>query len=379
MLAARGAHEALRTDRAVLAVLGVLPDLPDREAVLGRLALHLAREGATGLPGALAVLVEGTGIRSAVLRRAGDGDDLLAAAGEVVQSLSLRRRSRAPACELPVVAPNGTLLATLTVIGARPAMLAVLRSAALVLSLALADPVPTAEVPAGQVPVGPTATAAALLLADAEAERDDLADALHDGPIQELVAARWAADAAAHSGDVTHVRQAVQTALVALRRTMWQLRPRGAEGLLGALDALSTRLVETGGQPLQLQVAPDADVLSPAAAVVVYRLVQSATSTSDTPDVGPVTVDLRRVTAAGGLEVVVLTVDGGRALRDAGRWRRTAAALGGDLLAGLDRLRLTLPISRSAPPACAPAPSLEAPESTGTGLSGTAPTAKAVL
>lgn len=320
-------------------VLGVVPDLLDPQAVVGRVAVHLGREGANGLSGALAVLVEGTGLRSAVLRRPGEGD-LLAVAGEVVQAVPLRGpRDRPAVVELPVRGPHGPQLATLTVTGAHPSVLPVLRAAGAVLSLVLA----------AQEPPVPTAAA---LLADAEAERTALADALHDGPMQELVAARYAADAALHTGDAAEVREAVQRALVALRRTLWQLRPRGADGLAAALHGLSARLVESGGQSLHLRIGPDVDVLAPAGAVAVYRLVQSVTAV---PDGGPTTVGVRRQGAPGGREIVVLTVDGGAPLRDAARWRRTAAALDGDLLSCPGRLRLALPVpARPAPTPRAP-------------------------
>lgn len=348
-------------------MLGVVRDQADPQAVVGRIAVHLGREGAAGLSGALALLVEATGVRSAVLRRPGAGGELLAVAGDVVQALPLQRP--APALvELSLHDPYGVALASLTVTGSRPSALPVLRTAALVLGLAV-PPEPDGQVdPASPAPAAGVPTAAALLT-DAETDRATLADALHDGPVQELVAARWVADAALHTGDVLAVRDAVQTALVALRRTLSHLRPRGEDGLVDALEVLSGRLVEGGGEPLHLRLDPTADVLPPAAAVAVYRLVQSVA----TDLVGVVTVGLHRQDAPGGQHVVVVTVDGGTALPDAGRWRRTAAALGGDLLVGRGRLRLTLPAAAAAghrtsapaaptssPPVPVPAPTVKA-------------------
>ena len=80
---------------------------------------------------------------------------------------------------------------------------------------------------------GPDLPCAVLSLAEAEA--DAAADALHDGALQALVVARYAADAAVRGADPAAARDAVQHALVALRRAVWLLRPRGDRGLLEAL------------------------------------------------------------------------------------------------------------------------------------------------
>jgi len=316
-------------------VLDALPDPFDRSVLAGRVAVQLGREGVAGLPAALALLVRSTGIRTAVLRRAGDRGDLLGVAGEVVQAVpdGPARRRETAVVALPVRGPQGNELATLVVTGARPSVLPALRDASVVLGLVLAADLP--------LPVG------AALLCDAEAERAVLADALHDGPVQDLVAARYATDAAVRAGDPTQARAAVQAALVALRRTLWQLRPRGAAGLADALDGLSARRVETGRLPLRLRIDPAADVLAATTAVAAYRLVQAATQ-------GPggdrlVSVALRRQDTPGGRGVVVLTVDGGDPLPDAARWRRAAAALGADLLCGPGRLRLALPVPDPTP------------------------------
>ncbi len=337
-------------------MLSVLPDLSRPYALAGQLALHLGREGAPGLPGALRLLIEGTGARSAVLRYATGDRALIAAAGGLLHALPLARPDRS-AVELTVADPAGLALATLAVDGVPPHALPALRSACTVLSLVLA-PAPLAV--AGPAAAGPGAAGlgaarpagvaedVTALLADAEHDLAALADSLHDGPVQELVAARYAADAAVLTGDGAAVRQAVQTALVSLRRTMWQLRPRGSSGLVAALEALSGRLVEGGGLPLSLELTADVDVLSPTAAVVAYRLVQAASATPGTgaPEHRPVTVRLAVEGAPDGVEVVVVTLTGGLSLREPGRWRRAATALGGDLLVRRGQVCLTLPVAR---------------------------------
>ncbi len=80
------------------------------------------------------------------------------------------------------------------------------------------------------------------MLALAEADADAAADGLHDGALQALVVARYAADAAVRGGDPAAARDAVQEALVALRRAVWLLRPRGAQGLLEALRQLAAHV-----------------------------------------------------------------------------------------------------------------------------------------
>lgn len=313
----------------------------DAPAAVGRFAVRLGRTGAADLPGALAELVAGAGLRSAVLRRAGTGE-LLAAAGDVVQAVSDQRTPGSrrspdgvPVVELSISAPGDRLLATLRLTGALPHLLPSLRVAAAVLGLALA----LAVAPPG--PAAPLAVEllagellAADLLAAAEADRDALADALHDSTLQDLVAARYAADAAVRGGDPRAVHLAVQQALVSLRRTVWQLRPRGAQGLEPALSALSGRVVEAGGQPLALSLQPGSDELAPAVATAAYRVVR-AVAADGTP---PVAVRAQR---DGG--VVLLTITGGVALPSRGSWDARLRALGGELISVPDQVRLVLP------------------------------------
>ena len=309
-------------------MLGPVPDLPAPDALVGRIAVQLARQGAAGLNGALRLLVEGTGARSAVLYRTDADEQVLATAGEVIRSVSSHRPGGS-GVELVVPGPDGHGAATLRVTGVRPHVLPLLRDVVAVLGLVLTA--------LSSGPTGPST------LVDVEAERSALADALHDGPLQELVAARFAADLAVRGGADPLLRVALQDALVALRRHVWQLRPRGSEGLTDALGRLSLQLVERGSPPLRLHLDPTADVLSATEGVVAYRLVQ-AVAADPAPPRDPVTVRLVRQDAPGGRHVLALSVDGGPGLRDPARWRRTVAALGGDLLCCPGRLRLALPV-----------------------------------
>ncbi len=300
-------------------------------ALVGALAAVLATSPDRGLPAALDLLVSGLGLRSAVLRSAAEGE-LLAVAGEVVHVVPARRGARpsaAPSLELPVRGAGGRELARLTVAGGRPSHLPALRASAAVLGLALSGR-------GTDEPLAPSTTVAQELVRGGEHGLDDVADQLHDGPVQALVAARYACDAAVRGGSATDARDAVQEALVALRRTLWHLRPRGEDGLLSALEGLSNRLAESGRPGLLLSLdRPSVDLLGPAARVTAYRLVQTVALA----DRGaPVRVALRTTGAT-----VVLHVDGGSPLPDPDRWVRRCRALGGDLSSSAGRLRLVLP------------------------------------
>ena len=175
----------------------------------------------------------------------------------------------------------------------------------------------------------------------AERHLDALADALHDGPVQSLVVARYAADAAMRGGDTSLTREAVQQALVELRLALWSLRPRGATGLADALSQLSAHLGST------VVLDGDASGLSASCATSAYRLVQALAAV----DAAPVHVAVRR--EAGLLE---LTVTGGGPLADADGWAARARAHGGDLRRAAGAVVLTLPL------ATLPAPRLPDPE-----------------
>jgi signal transduction histidine kinase len=288
--------------------------LADPAAVLGNLAVAIADQ--SPLAPALTAFVASLGLRTAVVRSA--AGDLLGVAGEVLHAVPHMRAlpTAHPTLELPV--GGGSL----TVVGARPSQLPVLRAAAAILALGLVR-VPAAEE----------------LLDAAELDLDELADTLHDGPVQSLVVARYAADAAVRGGDPVVARDAVQQALVEVRRTLWHLRPRGATGLLEALQNLSTQLVDAGGPPLEL--AGDllaAAALKGAAATVAFRLVQAVAR----PDGSPVRVVVRHAE-----DQLVLELTGAAALSTPERWVHRVRALSGDLSAPTGRLRLCLPLTPS--------------------------------
>jgi hypothetical protein len=292
-------------------------------SALGRLAVLLGRQGAAGLDEALALLVDGLGLVNAVIRD--QSGALRASAGEL-QVLDSAER---PVVGVPL---GGTVPATLTVVGAAPGALPLLRVAAAVLGLALSS-APTGD-----------------LLLLSEEDRDDLADDLHDGPVQQLVFARYAADAAVRGGDARDARDAVQGALVAMRRTMWHLRPRGAD-LATALDELSTRLAEAGQRMLAVTVFPGGEALTPAGTALAYRLVQSVALVGS-PAEDPLTVTVRPAEDQAPSIVVSLSAPTASTLR-LDRWDRRARALGGRLdcsgSADVTHLHLYLPPAPGTP------------------------------
>ena len=286
--------------------------------IVGRFAAGLA---AGGLAPALQRLVVDLGLRSAVLRDA--AGELLAVAGTVVQALpQLGTEGTRPASvELTVPGRHDGPPARLSVDGAGPRQLPALQAIAAVLGLAIG------------------ARSGEALVEQAEAMLDEVADALHDGPVQTLVVARYAADAAVRGGDPALTREAVQAALLVLRRTLWHLRPRGGQGLGPALTALSGRLEEAGDPALGTHCDPDVE-LSTAAATTAYRLVQSVALHT----AAPVHVAVRPEAGR-----VMVTVDGGAPLTDPERWSRRVQTVGGELVCSPGRLRLSLPPSLQPP------------------------------
>ncbi len=275
--------------------------LIDPCVLLSRLADLLA--AGASLPAALELLADGLGLRTAVLRAA--NGDLLGVGGEVLHSVPTMRAVGGTSLELPV--GSG---ATLTVVGARPSQLPALRASSAILGLALVPAVGVEE-----------------LLDAAEHDRDEIADALHDGPVQNLVVARYAADAAVRGADPALVRDAVQESLVELRRTLWQLRPRGSDGLTGGLLELARQV--------PLEVSGDLEAGSQLCGVragVAYRFVQAVV----VPSGGAVT--LRRQG-----ELLAVEVPG--TLPSPERWVRRAQLLGGELSASAGLLRLVLPFT----------------------------------
>ncbi len=287
----------------------------DSCVVLGRFAGALA-EGAP-LGQALELLLAGFCLRTAVVRSV--TGDLLGVAGEVLHALPRMRSVSfgSSLVELRVLGRTGMQMATFTVVGARPSQLPALRAAAAVVALVLSPTIGVEE-----------------LFDAAEQDRDDLADTLHDGPVQDLVVARYAMDAALRGGDVMVAREAVQSSLVQVRRSLWHLRPRGADGLVASLHALSAQLDEAGDSSLVSRGDLEAATELPATrAAVAFRLTQAVCR--DTA----VCVTLRREG-----DVLVVDLTGGTPLAHPERWAARARALGGDLSASAGRLRLALPL-----------------------------------
>lgn len=305
------------------------PDVVDACAVLDTAASALADAGPEGVAPVLDGVAHALDVRSVVLRDAHSGD-VRAVGGAVVHAVPQHGAAVGPepVVELPVHS-RGIQVATLTVVGARASHLPLLRALCGVLGLALvprpvsaADPLPLA------------------LLAAADSDADDTADDLHDGPVQELVLARFAADAAVRGGDAAFAREAVQSALQSMRRALWLLRPRGAGdgGLSAALDQLSERLVEGGRPPLTVAVDADAGTaLIPPAASVAYRLVQTVVRTS----AAPVRVRVSRSDRS-----VLVEVTGSAPLPAPDRWSARARALGATLTTDpAGRVALSVPVS----------------------------------
>lgn len=289
---------------------GSLPPVgADACAVLGRIAA-LLQQGRP-LPEALHLLASGLGVRTVVLRGA-DGQ-LLGTGGEALAALSVVPAQEA-ALEFPVPGARGEHSATLTVRGARPSQLPALRAAASILALA---------------PSARSVTDQPALVDDAEQVLDELADELHDGPMQTLMVARYAADAAVRGGDPAVVREAVQRAVVELRTLVWSLRPRGESGLVPALEQLAAARDKQGLPPLALE-APAASVdVDPAVARLAYRLVQASAAQQ-----------VRIVLQTGAVSV---EINGG--LPSAARWARRAEVLGCRLTASADHCQLLLPVA----------------------------------
>jgi hypothetical protein len=307
---------------------------PVADAVLiGRVAELLSDLGEEGLTEALELLVDELSLSSAVLREAAPHGlgRVRAVAGDSPHAVPAMRVVSAgstpgPTVELPLRA-GGRDVGVLAVVGARPSQLPALRGVASVLGLVLSSPA-----------ARPAVDDAVLeLVAAADAEADAAADLLHDGPVQSLVVAHYAAEAAARGGNAVAAREAVQSALVELRRTLWHLRPRTGSGLAGALGQLSARMEEAGGAPLRFVLDEVlAAALPPAVVSVAYRVVQAVAVPAGAE---PVRVALRREGA-----LVVLDVEGGTPLAEPQRWGTTARALGGSLTCTPDRIRLAVPV-----------------------------------
>jgi len=202
------------------------------------------------------------------------------------------------------------------------------------------------------------------LLVLEERERGALADRLHDGPLQDLVATRYLADltvqAAARSATpatvaerLGAVRDAAQDALVGTRRLLGSLTARCADGtgLTQALAALGTAGGAAGGAAgggggLAVEVqAADAGTLPPGIAIVAYRLVQALLA--DTAERGATTAVVRARRTSEALEVSVAgSVAPDLDAPAVARWVVRIGMLGGTILTdptGTTKARLAMP------------------------------------
>ena len=275
---------------------------------------HLAqRLAGGGLAAALGALTESLDLRSAVLR--GSSGSLLAVGGEVLHAVPVMRATLLSPLALALPGGSGTVL---EVSGAHPSQLPLLRAACAVLMLGL--------------------TPAAELLDAAERDREAVADALHDGPVQSMVVARYAADAGVHGADPVLVRDAVQDGLIDVRRSLWHLRPRGADGLSEALALLVGKLAEVGST---LRVHGARSHLGGTHGALAYRFVQ----TLAVPEGGSVT--LRREH-----DLLVVEVAGTDIHPEP--WSLRARALGGDVTGSAGLFRLLLPVLDPSDPRTTP-------------------------
>lgn len=235
-------------------------------------------------------------------------------------------------------------------------------------------------VPAPRAHPAAPADLVARLLGLGDAERREAAHCLHDGPMQALVAARYAADlaalrvkaATADRADAAAeeartaaagVRDVVQQGLVEARRTLWRLRPQAADGrdLAGALQVLADWLRD-GGQLRVTVEAPEPPGPLPAlAAVTTYRLVQESLDAAVGRGAVQATVSVR--TSGGALRVDVADDGPGQLVEvpaALARARERAEILGGTVwmrgrrggaLLELDLPLCTVPASPAALPA----------------------------
>jgi signal transduction histidine kinase len=299
--------------------------------VIGGIASMLARRGAPALPAALQALDRYVGGACTLRPPEGNPD------------LPQPRIADSDCVDFPLYQGN-RLLGWLRACGmAPPYRIEVVAAVADVVALSLTAPHPDLFEE---------------LLVDIDVDRDVLADELHDGVAQALVAARYATDLAGRGlrtgplgtasapvagAELERARAAVQEALIGVRQVIWWQRSRGGADLLGTLLALADRQRAAGAPELRIAVLPpggDATRgLRPAVAVTAYRLVQEALRYPG----GAVTLLVRRTEA-----VVELELRGNRIVEAVAgsRWSRQVAVLGGRLTVAAGRLQVSLPVDR---------------------------------
>lgn len=153
-----------------------------------------------------------------------------------------------------------------------------------------------------------TVTAADLVLLD-EADRDDVAAALHDGLLQDLLGARMLVDLVQRdpagpsaAQRLTELRAALSQAIALGRTAMASLHSAGV--LRQGLDAALVELAGRPGAPLAVSVDPLRAHTAGVAALLAYRLTEAVRAAVTTPvSVRVTAVDVE--TAPGALRVVV--------------------------------------------------------------------------
>jgi hypothetical protein len=315
------------------------PTVAPAEAALATVARLLAARGRDAVPDALVVALAAVGCTELVLRSSHAGEVLGRAArlGVPLSSVPVQSRGVPWALDVPLRS-CGALQGVLTASSDEPFtadQAGVLTGMGDLLALGLSAAGP-----------GDDVADAGRAVLDAEADRAQVATAMHETVGEALVTIRYTADLIA-SGRCGpgELDEPVRAALAALRVAHRDMRAYALEaGLLSALRELPTR--GGGDRPADdrpaLQVAvtaedPRLDALPPPVAVTVQRVAEAA------------------LRDAGGRVEVVATYDGQRVklcvesaeiaydASELDRWARRASALGGDLRVRPDGVELNLP------------------------------------
>jgi hypothetical protein len=236
---------------------------------------------------------------------------------------------------------RGVVLAVLTGYSGRP--FTTERAAALT---ALADTLGLALAAARADDAGAARRQAGQAVLDAEADRAQLATALHDRVAHDLVALQYTAarmlEGRAAPGDL---REPARAALTAYRQAQRDLRTHALEaGLRSALAELAGRVAadrpDDGQPPLRVTIRandPLLDELPPPVAVTVERVAEAVLRGA---------TGRASVVAAVEDQTVKLRVDSADIACDASeldRWNRRVNALGGFIRTDSDGVELTLP------------------------------------
>jgi hypothetical protein len=298
----------------------------------------LSAGGATALPDVLQLSAQALGCDELVLRDAGGAGMLARAQGSPVPMP--RSEQDRWALDAPV-RRRGAVLAVLTGSSSEPftaeqaaALTALADALGLALAAARADDAGAGRRQAGQA------------VLDSEADRAQLATALHHRVSHDLVALQYTAELVragkAAPGDL---REPVRAALTAYRQAQRDLRAHALEdGLRAALAELGRRVAadrpDDGHPPLKVTIradSPQLDELPPPVAVTVERVAEAVLRGA---------AGQASVFAAVEGQTVKLRVDSADIACDASeldRWNRRVSALGGILESDQQGVELTLP------------------------------------